>query len=297
MVGDYVAALIILIVASLTDLLDGYLARRLGQVTRLGQLLDPAADRLYIFAALIGLAANELVPWWIVVVIVARDVFLLVLGVVLANHGYGPLPVHQLGKVATFALFFGLPVIMLGLAFPAVEPVSEPVGWAITRLGRLPVLVGGHHLRDRDGPRHPHSPCGGRAPIGYAGTGRLAVADTDISQAGGAGEADGTSPETSANNIVGDGTADTTIGFSREAAAQLTAVDADITAEEQEAIAALPSGSALLIVRRGPNSGARFLLDTDVTTVGRHPDADIFLDDVTVSRRHAEFLRHARPSR
>jgi cardiolipin synthase (CMP-forming) len=134
-VGDYVLALILLIVASFTDLLDGYLARRLNQVTRLGQLLDPAADRLYIFAALLGLAANGLVPWWIVVVIVARDVFLLVLGVVLANHGYGPLPVHQLGKVATFALFFGVPVIMLGLAFPAVQPVSEPVGWAITLWG------------------------------------------------------------------------------------------------------------------------------------------------------------------
>jgi cardiolipin synthase len=134
-VGDYVAALIVLIVASLTDLLDGYLARRLNQVTRLGQLLDPAADRLYIFAALLGLAAHGLVPWWIVIVIVARDVFLLVLGVVLANHGYGPLPVHQLGKVATFALFFGVPVIMLGLAFPMVQPVSEPVGWAITLWG------------------------------------------------------------------------------------------------------------------------------------------------------------------
>jgi cardiolipin synthase len=134
-VGDYVAALIVLIVASLTDLLDGYLARRLNQVTRLGQLLDPAADRLYIFAALLGLAAHGLVPWWIVIVIVARDVFLLVLGVVLANHGYGPLPVHQLGKVATFALFFGLPVIMLGLAFPVVQPVSEPIGWAITLWG------------------------------------------------------------------------------------------------------------------------------------------------------------------
>ena len=132
---DYVSALVVLVVASLTDLLDGFLARRLGQVTRLGQLLDPAADRLYIFAALVGLAAGGLVPWWIVIVIVARDVFLAVLGIVLANHGYGPLPVHQLGKVATFALFFGLPVIMLGLAFPAVEPVSEPVGWAITLWG------------------------------------------------------------------------------------------------------------------------------------------------------------------
>ncbi|GAA1835933.1 CDP-alcohol phosphatidyltransferase family protein [Agromyces salentinus] len=133
--GAYVLALVILVVASLTDLLDGYLARRLGQITRLGQLLDPAADRLYIFAALVGLAANSLVPWWIVIVIVSRDVFLLVLGIVLANHGFGPLPVHQLGKVATFALFFGLPVIMLGLAFPAVQPVSAPIGWAITIWG------------------------------------------------------------------------------------------------------------------------------------------------------------------
>jgi pSer/pThr/pTyr-binding forkhead associated (FHA) protein len=69
-------------------------------------------------------------------------------------------------------------------------------------------------------------------------------------------------------------------------------MDGELTVEEQEAIAALPSGSALLVVRRGPNIGARFLLDADVTTAGRHPDADIFLDDVTVSRRHTEFLRH-----
>ncbi|MFM6971189.1 MAG: FHA domain-containing protein [Rhodoluna sp.] len=61
--------------------------------------------------------------------------------------------------------------------------------------------------------------------------------------------------------------------------------------EEQKAIEALPSGSALLIVQRGPNEGSRFLLDQDTTTVGRHPNADIFLDDVTVSRRHAEFHR------
>jgi pSer/pThr/pTyr-binding forkhead associated (FHA) protein len=56
---------------------------------------------------------------------------------------------------------------------------------------------------------------------------------------------------------------------------------------------ALPPGSALLVVRRGPNAGSRFLLDTDVTTAGRHPESDIFLDDVTVSRRHAEFRREA----
>lgn len=74
-------------------------------------------------------------------------------------------------------------------------------------------------------------------------------------------------------------------------AARLADLEAKATAEEQAAVAALPSGSALLIVRRGPTVGARFLLDTDLTVAGRHPDADIFLDDVTVSRRHAEIVR------
>ncbi|MEF2976047.1 FHA domain-containing protein [Subtercola sp. YIM 133946] len=84
---------------------------------------------------------------------------------------------------------------------------------------------------------------------------------------------------------------DTTVNLTGEFAAQLAALEGGVSTEEIDAIAALPSGSALLIVRRGPNAGARFLLDTMTATVGRHPDADIFLDDVTVSRRHAEFAR------
>ncbi|KQO65323.1 transcriptional regulator [Curtobacterium sp. Leaf261] len=87
------------------------------------------------------------------------------------------------------------------------------------------------------------------------------------------------------------GRVDTTLTFSLDLAATLTP-EAGVSGEESEAIGALPSGSALLVVRRGPNIGARFLLDSDVTTAGRHPDAEIFLDDVTVSRRHAQFLRH-----
>lgn len=87
------------------------------------------------------------------------------------------------------------------------------------------------------------------------------------------------------------GNEDKTARFGEELVSKMFPLDAEISPEEQEAIAALPSGSALLIVRRGPNTGARFLLDADVTTAGRHPDADIFLDDVTVSRRHAEFTR------
>jgi pSer/pThr/pTyr-binding forkhead associated (FHA) protein len=67
----------------------------------------------------------------------------------------------------------------------------------------------------------------------------------------------------------------------------------ELTVEENEAIGALPSGAALLLVRRGPGVGSRFLLDTDVSVVGRHPNCEIFLDDVTVSRRHAQFVRSA----
>lgn len=65
----------------------------------------------------------------------------------------------------------------------------------------------------------------------------------------------------------------------------------ELTPADLAAVEALPPGSALLVVRRGPNAGSRFLLDADATTAGRHPDSDIFLDDVTVSRRHAEFRR------
>ena len=72
----------------------------------------------------------------------------------------------------------------------------------------------------------------------------------------------------------------------------LIPVDANaLSDEEQQAVDALPSGNSLLIVRRGPNKGARFLLDADLVTIGRHPNADIFLDDVTVSRRHSEITR------
>ena len=84
---------------------------------------------------------------------------------------------------------------------------------------------------------------------------------------------------------------DATARYGDDFAAQMALGTGDLTPEEFEAVAALPTGSSLLIARRGPGAGSRFLIDSDVTTAGRHPDADIFLDDVTVSRRHAEFIR------
>ena len=133
--GQDAAALLVLVISSGTDFLDGFLARRLNQISRLGQLLDPAADRLYIFAALIGLAVRELVPWWIMVIVLGRDIVMLLLGIILANFGFGPLPVHQLGKVATFCLFYALPMIMLGAAFPLFAWWSQPIGWAFALWG------------------------------------------------------------------------------------------------------------------------------------------------------------------
>ncbi|TQO18765.1 CDP-diacylglycerol-phosphatidylglycerol phosphatidyltransferase [Rhodoglobus vestalii] len=128
-------ALIVLVVSSLSDYLDGVIARRFNQITRLGQLLDPAADRLFIFAALIGLAARNVIPWWLFIVIVAREIMLVILGLISANFGFGPLPVHHLGKVATAGLFYALPILMLGQAFPEVAWVTDPIGWAFALWG------------------------------------------------------------------------------------------------------------------------------------------------------------------
>ena len=88
------------------------------------------------------------------------------------------------------------------------------------------------------------------------------------------------------------GAPDPTQKFGPDFQQKLQGLESGVSLEEQEIIAALPLDSALLIVRKGPNAGARFLLDQDSTVAGRHPEAGIFLDDVTVSRRHAEFMRH-----
>lgn len=136
-IGQDFLALLLLTASSITDYVDGQIARRFNQVTRLGQLLDPAADRLLILAALIGLAVRLIIPWWLMAIIIGRDLMLIVVGIVLANHGYGPLPVHHLGKFATFCLFYALPILMLGQAFPQLEWLTVPVGWAFALWGAL----------------------------------------------------------------------------------------------------------------------------------------------------------------
>jgi cardiolipin synthase len=133
--GQYVWALVVLVGSSLTDFVDGYVARHFNQVSRVGQLLDPAADRLFIFSTLIGLAWTGFIPWWLAGVIFAREALLLIVGVILANHGYGPLPVHHLGKMGTFALLTAMPLLVLGAAFPQIGGVTDPIAWAAALWG------------------------------------------------------------------------------------------------------------------------------------------------------------------
>ena len=128
--GHFAWALLLIAVSAITDFVDGYVARHFNQVSRLGQLLDPAVDRLFILSTLLGLAFVDVLPWWLVAVIIARDALLLILGVVLANHRFGPLPVHHLGKMGTFAILFAMPVLLAAAAFPDVAAVALPLGWA-----------------------------------------------------------------------------------------------------------------------------------------------------------------------
>jgi cardiolipin synthase len=134
-VGEDGWALLVLAVSGVSDWLDGVLARRLNQVTRLGQMLDPFADRLFIFVTLIGLAWREVVPAWLVVAIVARDVLLALTVPVLARLGYGTLNVTLVGKVATFALLYAFPLLLLAEVPGWLGAVAHVVGWAFTWWG------------------------------------------------------------------------------------------------------------------------------------------------------------------
>ena len=128
-------SLLVLAAAGASDWLDGQIARKFNMVTKLGQVLDPAADRLYIFASLIGLTINGNIPLWFAVILISRDVMLLLVYPVLATHGYGPLPVHFLGKAGTFSLLYALPLLLMADVWPQAELVILPLGWGFAFWG------------------------------------------------------------------------------------------------------------------------------------------------------------------
>jgi cardiolipin synthase len=128
-------ALLVLMVSGVTDFLDGWLARRLDQTSTLGQILDPVADRLYILAVVIGLGLREIVPWWVVLILPLRDLLLWGLVPLLRTRGYSALPVHFLGKAATFNLLYAFPLLLLGDGDGAVANLARVFGWAFTIWG------------------------------------------------------------------------------------------------------------------------------------------------------------------
>jgi cardiolipin synthase (CMP-forming) len=128
-------ALVLLVAAGISDWLDGKIARATGQISKLGQVLDPIADRLYIAAALLGLALRGIIPWWLVVLILARDLVLAAFLPGLRKRGLMALPVHFLGKAATFCLLYAFPLLLLGDAPGALGTVARVLGWAFAIWG------------------------------------------------------------------------------------------------------------------------------------------------------------------
>ncbi len=128
-------AIVVLMLSGVSDWLDGYLARRLNQMSKLGEILDPVADRLYILAAVVGLLYRDIMPWWVAVLLPARDLFLWGLVPFLRTRGYSALPVHYLGKAATAALLYSFPMLFLGDGDGAVSTLAEVFGWAFAIWG------------------------------------------------------------------------------------------------------------------------------------------------------------------
>ncbi|WBC16026.1 CDP-alcohol phosphatidyltransferase family protein [Micromonospora sp. WMMA1998] len=138
-----VVAIVVLAVGGTSDWVDGWIARRLRQVSRLGELLDPLADRLYILATLLAFTAREVVPWQFTAALLARELLLLGSLGVLRRYGYGPPPVHYVGKTATFLLLAAFPLLLLADAAPSVATAAGAIGWGLAWWGLVLYWVAG----------------------------------------------------------------------------------------------------------------------------------------------------------
>lgn len=128
-------ALVVLAFSGISDYLDGKLARRWNQVSSLGRILDPAADRLYILSTLVGLTWREILPLWLTALLLARELMLLVMVWLLDRHGYAPPEVNFLGKAATFNLMYAFPLLLLSDGTGWVASLAAILGWAFAGWG------------------------------------------------------------------------------------------------------------------------------------------------------------------
>ena len=130
-----VVAFVVLTIAGISDWVDGYLARRLNQQSELGALLDPLADRLYVIATIGALAIRDIIPWWLVALVLGRDLMLLFLLPILRRQGKISLPVTYVGKAGTFALLWGFPLLLLSGVGGIFGQVIGAAGWAFALWG------------------------------------------------------------------------------------------------------------------------------------------------------------------
>ena len=135
--GHDAIALATLMLSGVSDYLDGKIARHFGLISRVGQLLDPLADRLYIATTLLGLAWRDIIPWWLVALLVSREVLLAGVLAVIKRYGQTGLPVHFVGKAATFNLLYAFPLLLLGEGDSTFAKVALPVGWAFAGWGTV----------------------------------------------------------------------------------------------------------------------------------------------------------------
>ena len=132
--GDW-WALALLAAAGASDWLDGKIARALNQQSRIGELLDPSADRLYIVSIVVALAIRSIIGWWLVAALAVRELVLGVVLLILRRHGYGPLHVSFVGKAATLSLLYAFPLLFLGSHPTSYADVARVFGWAFVLWG------------------------------------------------------------------------------------------------------------------------------------------------------------------
>ncbi|GAA2274906.1 CDP-alcohol phosphatidyltransferase family protein [Nonomuraea roseoviolacea subsp. roseoviolacea] len=128
-------AIAVLAVAGFTDWLDGKIARAFNQTSRLGRIIDPAADKLYVFSTILALLVRDIIPWWLVALILARELFVACFIPVLRKHGYRALQVHFLGKAAMFNLMYAFPLLFLASHTGWYAEMARVTGWAFAVWG------------------------------------------------------------------------------------------------------------------------------------------------------------------
>jgi cardiolipin synthase len=130
-----VLAVIVLMIGGFTDWLDGKLARWLNQTSRIGALLDPAADRLYIFSTAVAFVIRGIIPWWVAGVLILKDVAVAACVPFLRRAGYSLPEVHYIGKAGTFCLLYAFPLLLLAQGDSTAAVLARPIGYAFTIWG------------------------------------------------------------------------------------------------------------------------------------------------------------------